>query len=234
VWELKCLAQCNWIEPCARESCEQFGQNQEYYGRTVRCTCRVAVVQQQDISSAQISSQSCKYESRIVSHGIESTAGPADQLQVTGAQDGFEEWISQTRWSAEVPRTHTCYRCDHALCPINLPPHALWTQQREVIEVVLRVILNLMAAARDFARDLGMSRDALANAKKCRLAVKTIEQFEYLQGNERFRSVINRKCYLARGGGALRQAPLIGTQQCAAWPQSRQDQYQMIECEDGK
>jgi hypothetical protein len=96
------------------------------------------------------------------------------------------------------------------------------------MEVVLRVIFNLMTATHHFARDVGMSLDALAYAEESGLAIETIEQIEHLESDYGIRSIIDREGDLAGSSGVRRQAPLVGTQQGAARPQPGEGQYQLI------
>ena len=64
---------------------------------------RVAVMQQQNVASSEMSGQFSEHGVGVTAHGIEPASCPAGQLQIEARQHRIEKWIAQAGGRTEEP-----------------------------------------------------------------------------------------------------------------------------------
>lgn len=163
-------------------------------------------MQQQHIAGGQAARQPGQYALGIAVARVVAAARPGRQLQALARQHRLEEQVAQAGHGAHEARRaaghlgHALLRLRHLL---RQPARAI---ERKGVRVVLGVVLDLVAAPHDVARQRGVGAHALANAKEGGARAGRFEQVQHLRRDGGVGPVIKGQRHLAPACGSRRQA----------------------------
>ena len=194
----------------------------------------MAVVQQQDVASSQAARQARQHLRGVGVACVVAAPGPAGQLQAMARQNGFQKRVAQPRHGPHEARRAAAGLRQRALSVQHLARQALRAVERQRVRVVLRVVLDVVAAPHDLARQRRVGRHALANAKEAGAHAGGVQHVEHLRGDGRVGAVVKgQRDFAARGGGG-RQARQVRAQPVAARQQAGSGDQAMVDDQRAK
>ena len=132
-------------------------------------------MQEQDVAAREIACYAVEDDVCIGFDGVESTTRPARKQQIESRQLWGEERIAQSGRRAKEARSLAGHGRNDVLCAHDLRRDGLRAQQREVVRVAERMVLDRVSAIVDLARQPAKTLDALADAEESRLGGVGIE-----------------------------------------------------------
>src|SRR2546421_285986 len=164
---------------CELGRCQGFqkaGQDLEDHGQAPVRARRVAVVQQQDISSLEVMREPAEHHIGAAADGIEAPPCPARETQIEARQHRLEKWIAKAGRRAEESWPLAGRVADDVLRALDFVFESPGPEEREVVHMSLAVILDHVTAVHDLARELGVALDSLTDAEEARLDAMLIQQ----------------------------------------------------------
>src|SRR3984885_14380907 len=178
----------------------------------------MAVVQQQNVAGGKPRRQARIHRVGIAVDSIKTTPRPACQSQFESRQHWIEQGTAQTRGSAKENRAPACYIADSLLGARNFIAECTRPEQGKDVEVAVAVVFDHVPTMHDFAPELGIFLNALADAEKRRLGLILIKNIEHTRRDRALRAIINTEGDLAAPRSSVRQLGQVRAQERAARP----------------
>ncbi len=150
-------------------------------------------MQQQDVAAAKPAGQLLEHGAGLATQRIETASCPARELQAEARQNRIQKGVSQARGCSKEPGALARHAADLMLCSLDLIGDRARAQDREAVQMAMRVILDRMATARHFASQFGVPSHSLTDAKESCLRAVLVEQVEHARRDLGIGPVVDRQ-----------------------------------------